>query len=47
MHAYIKHMALHAYITYTTLFVLSKLLSSLWVSRNGSASEWRALQEAL
>jgi len=29
------------------LFVLSKLFSSLWVSRNGSASDWCALQEAL
>src|SRR6218665_1910975 len=30
------------------LFVLSlRLLSSLWVSRTGSASDWCALQEAL
>ena len=29
------------------LFVLSKLLSSLWVSSTGSASVWCALQEAL
>src|SRR6218665_2335656 len=28
-------------------FLLSKLLSSLWVSRTGSASDWCALQEAL
>jgi len=28
------------------LFVLSRLLSSLWVSRTGSASDWFALQEA-
>src|SRR6218665_2361731 len=30
-----------------TLFVLSRLASSLWVSRTGSASDWCALQEAL
>src|SRR6218665_1983343 len=30
-----------------TLFVLSRLLSSLWVFRTGSASGWCALQEAL
>src|SRR6218665_2607 len=29
------------------LFVLSRLLSSLWVSHTGSASDWCALQEAL
>ena len=29
------------------LFVLSRLLSSLWVSRTGSVSDWCALQEAL
>src|SRR6218665_2503460 len=29
------------------LFVLSRLLSSLWVSRTGRASDWCALQEAL
>jgi len=29
------------------LFVLSRLLSSLWVTRTGSASDWCALQEAL
>ena len=29
------------------LFVLSRLLSSLWVSLTGSASDWCALQEAL
>jgi len=29
------------------LFVLSRLLSSLWVLRTGSASDWYALQEAL
>ena len=29
------------------IFVLSRLLSSLWVSRTGSASDWCALQEAL
>jgi len=29
------------------LFILSKLLSSLFVSRTGSASDWCALQEAL
>ena len=29
------------------LFVLSTLLSSLWVSRTGSASDWCTLQEAL
>ena len=29
------------------LFVLSRLLSSLWASRTGSASDWCALQEAL
>ena len=29
------------------LFVLSRLPSSLWVSRTGSASDWCALQEAL
>jgi len=29
------------------LFVLLRLLSSLWVSRTGSASHWCALQEAL
>src|SRR6218665_952518 len=29
------------------LFVLSRLLSSLWVSRTGSTSDWRALQEVL
>src|SRR6218665_2195101 len=28
-------------------FVLSRLLSSLWVSRTGSASDWCALQGAL
>ena len=28
-------------------FVLSRLLSSVWVSRIGSASDWCALQEAL
>src|SRR6218665_3781721 len=28
-------------------FVLSRLLSSLWVSRTGSASDWCALQEAI
>ena len=31
----------------SAFFVLSRLLSSLWVSRTGSASDWRALQEAL
>src|SRR6218665_3673127 len=30
-----------------SLFVLSRLLASLWVSRTGSASDWCALQEAL
>src|SRR6218665_591986 len=34
-------------ITLYTLFVLSRLLSSLWVSRTGSASDSCALQEAL
>ena len=29
------------------LFILSRLLSTLWVSRTGSASDWCALQEAL
>jgi len=29
------------------LFVLTRLLSSLWVSRTESASYWCALQEAL
>jgi len=29
------------------LFVLPRLLSSLWVSRTGSASDWCSLQEAL
>ena len=29
------------------LFVLYRLLSSLWVSRTESASDWRVLQEAL
>src|SRR6218665_999353 len=29
------------------LFFLSRLLFSLWVSCNGSASDWCALQEAL
>src|SRR6218665_3032400 len=29
------------------LFVLSRLLSSLWVSRTGSVCDWCALQEAL
>src|SRR6218665_676717 len=29
------------------LFVLSRLLSSLWVSHTASASDWCALQEAL
>src|SRR6218665_3833087 len=45
----------HSPLTQSTLltggpcasFVLSKLLSSLWVSRTGSASDWCALQEAL
>jgi len=27
------------------LFVLSRLLSSLWVARTGSASDWRALKK--
>src|SRR6218665_307140 len=29
------------------LFILSRLISSLWVSRTGSASDWCALPEAL
>jgi len=28
-------------------FILSRVLSSLWVSRTGSASDWCALQEVL
>ena len=37
------------YITVKTvpLFDLSRLLSSLWVSRTGSTLDWFALQEAL
>src|SRR6218665_199544 len=29
------------------LYIGSRMLSSLWVSRTGSASDWYALQEAL
>ena len=32
---------------FLVFFVLSRLLSSLGVSRTGSASDWCALQEAL
>src|SRR6218665_3817247 len=34
-------------VSQVPLFVLSRLLSSLWVSRTGSASDWCALQQAL
>jgi len=34
-------------VSQVPLSVLSRLLSSLWVSRTGSASDWCALQEAL
>src|SRR6218665_3645711 len=34
-------------VSQVPLFVLSRLLSSFWVSRTGSASDWCALQEAL
>src|SRR6218665_1031814 len=34
-------------VSQVRLFVLSRLLSSLWVSCTGSASDWCALQEAL
>ena len=34
-------------VSQVPLFVFSRLLSSLWVSRTGSASDWCALQEAL
>src|SRR6218665_112516 len=35
------------WLSQVPLFVLSRLFSSLWVSRTGSASDWCALQEAL
>ena len=38
---------LYYLVSQVPLFGLSKLLSSLWVSRTGSASDWCALQEAL
>src|SRR6218665_1147072 len=31
----------------TLIFCISSLLSSLWVSRTGSASDWCALEDAL
>src|SRR6218665_3846000 len=34
-------------VSQVPLFVLSRLLSSLWVSRTGRASDWCVLQEAL
>src|SRR6218665_3365971 len=34
-------------VSQVPLFVLSRLLSSLWVSRTGSTSDWCALQGAL
>src|SRR6218665_1605929 len=34
-------------VSQVPLFVLSRLLSSLWVSRTESASDWCALPEAL
>ena len=36
-----------SYFSQLPLFILSRLLSSLWVSRTGSASDWCTLQEAL
>src|SRR6218665_2241002 len=38
---------LYLLMSQVPLFVLSRLLSSLWVYRTGSASDWCALQEAL
>src|SRR6218665_1579010 len=38
---------LYLLVSQVPLFVLSTLLSSLWVSHTGSASDWCALQEAL
>src|SRR6218665_1126847 len=38
---------LYLLVSQVPLFVLSSLLSSLWVSRTGSASDWCALQEVL
>src|SRR6218665_2470888 len=38
---------LYQLVSQVPLFVLSRLLSSLWVSRPGSASHWCAFQEAL
>src|SRR6218665_2948584 len=38
---------LYQLVSQVPLFVLSRLLSSLWVSRTGSASDWCALEEAL
>src|SRR6218665_2684430 len=38
---------LYQLVSQVPLFVLSRLFSSLWVSRTGSASHWCALQEAL
>src|SRR6218665_1875804 len=34
-------------VSQVPLFVLSRLLSSLWVSRTGIASDWCALQECI
>src|SRR6218665_3657193 len=39
--------SLYQLVSEVSLFVLSRLLSSLWVSRAGSAYDWCALQEAL
>src|SRR6218665_1287478 len=38
---------LYYLVSQVPLFVLSRLLSSLWVSRTGIASDWCALQKAL
>ena len=51
MHAHMTQDGMYT-VTMTTMvpntfFVLSRLLSSLWLSRTGSASDWCALQEAL
>src|SRR6218665_1049137 len=38
---------LYKLVSQVPLFILSRLLSSPWVSRTGSTSDWYALQEAL
>src|SRR6218665_1643517 len=42
----LRHNQLYQLVSQVPLFVLSRLLSSLWVCRTGSAFDWCALQEA-